>query len=86
MREIIEGKGVLNNFLSEFFMEKLNNIGIPTHFIKGGNSNYITTEDEIIINKHFSNFSIATIDRAGHWIHAEAPERFYNEVMKFCLM
>ena len=33
-REIIEGKGVLNNFLSEFFMEKLNNIGIPTHFIK----------------------------------------------------
>ena len=32
--EIIEGKGVLNNFLSEFFMEKLNNIGIPTHFIK----------------------------------------------------
>ena len=24
-RQIIEGKGVLNNFLSEFFMEKLNN-------------------------------------------------------------
>ena len=33
-REIIEGKGVLNNFLSEFFMEKLNNLGIQTHFIK----------------------------------------------------
>ncbi len=33
-REIIDGKGVLNNFLSEFFMEKLNNLGIQTHFIK----------------------------------------------------
>ena len=31
---IISGKGVLNNRLSEFFMAGLNNIGIPTHFIK----------------------------------------------------
>ena len=31
---IISGKGVLNNRLSEFFMTGLNNIGIPTHFIK----------------------------------------------------
>jgi len=33
-KETIEGKGVLNNFLSEFFMQKLNSINIPTHFIK----------------------------------------------------
>jgi esterase len=59
---------------------------IPTHFIRGGNSNYITTKDELIINKHFSDFSIATIDEAGHWLHAENPERFYNEVMGFCLL
>jgi phosphoribosylaminoimidazole-succinocarboxamide synthase len=30
----IEGKGVLNNRLSEFFMSGLNAIGVPTHFIK----------------------------------------------------
>ena len=59
---------------------------VPTHFIKGENSNYITTEDEIIINKHFSDFSIATIYGAGHWVHAENPKRFYNEVMGFCLL
>jgi len=29
-----EGKGVLNNRLSEFFMNGLNQIGVPTHFIK----------------------------------------------------
>jgi phosphoribosylaminoimidazole-succinocarboxamide synthase len=29
-----EGKGVLNNRLSEFFMTGLNAIGVPTHFIR----------------------------------------------------
>ncbi len=33
-KEVIEGKGVLNNRLSEFFMSGLNDIGVPTHFIK----------------------------------------------------
>ena len=59
---------------------------VPTHFIRDGNSKYITNEDELIINKHFSDFSIATIDGVGHWLHAENPKRFYNEVMGFCLM
>ena len=59
---------------------------IPTHFLRGGKSDYINSADELIINKHFSNFSIATIDGVGHWLHAEDPERFYSEVMGFCLM
>ncbi|MCF6443175.1 phosphoribosylaminoimidazolesuccinocarboxamide synthase [Nereida sp. MMG025] len=33
-KDVIEGKGVLNNRLSEFFMTGLAQIGIPTHFIK----------------------------------------------------
>ena len=33
-RAVIDGKGVLNNRLSEFFMTGLANIGVPTHFIK----------------------------------------------------
>jgi phosphoribosylaminoimidazole-succinocarboxamide synthase len=32
--QAIEGKGVLNNRLSEFFMSGLNSIGVPTHFIR----------------------------------------------------
>ncbi|MEM8787543.1 MAG: phosphoribosylaminoimidazolesuccinocarboxamide synthase [Pseudomonadota bacterium] len=32
--DIVEGKGVLNNRLSEYFMSGLNAIGVPTHFIK----------------------------------------------------
>ncbi len=33
-RDVIEGKGVLNNMLSEFFMKGLTNIGVPNHFIR----------------------------------------------------
>ena len=32
--EIIDGKGVINNRISEYFMVGLGQIGIPTHFIK----------------------------------------------------
>ena len=83
-------------FNIDVLLEKVSNIqeadfikgvcDVPTHFIRGGNSNYITTEDKLIINKHFSDFSIATIEGAGHWLHAEKPECFYDEVMGFCLL
>ena len=33
-KAVIEGKGVLNNRLSEHFMSGLNAIGVPTHFIR----------------------------------------------------
>jgi esterase len=91
-----ENKEFAWRFNIDVLLEKVSNIqeadfikgvcDVPTHFIRGGNSNYITTEDELIINKHFSDFSIATIDGAGHWLHAENPEKFYNEVMGFCLL
>jgi phosphoribosylaminoimidazole-succinocarboxamide synthase len=32
--EIIDGKGVLNNRISEFIFTRLNGLGIPTHFIR----------------------------------------------------
>ena len=33
-KDVIDGKGVLNNRLSEYFMTGLNSIGVPTHFLK----------------------------------------------------
>ncbi len=32
--EVIEGKGVLNNRISEYLFQRLNEIGVPTHFIR----------------------------------------------------
>lgn len=91
-----EAKEFAWRFNIETLLDKIENIqesdfivgicSIPTHFLRGGNSDYINSTDELIINKHFSDFSIATIDGAGHWLHAEKPERFYNEIIGFCLM
>jgi|TARA_R110002126_G_scaffold288503_1_gene442274 phosphoribosylaminoimidazole-succinocarboxamide synthase len=33
-QDVIDGKGVLNNRISEYIFNHLNSIGIPTHFIK----------------------------------------------------
>ncbi len=33
-KAVLEGKGVLNNRISEYIMGHLNRIGVPTHFIK----------------------------------------------------
>ncbi|MEL6119438.1 MAG: phosphoribosylaminoimidazolesuccinocarboxamide synthase [Pseudomonadota bacterium] len=33
-KDVIEGKGVLNNMLSEYFMTGLTSVGIPNHFMK----------------------------------------------------
>src|SRR3989304_1792150 len=32
--EVVEGKGVLNNRISEYIFQRLNDIGVPTHFIR----------------------------------------------------
>lgn len=33
-KAVLEGKGVLNNRISEYIMQRLNEIGVPTHFIR----------------------------------------------------
>ncbi len=33
-KDVVDGKGALNNRLSEFFMSGLNTVGVPTHFIR----------------------------------------------------
>jgi pimeloyl-ACP methyl ester carboxylesterase len=55
----------------------------PTLFLKGENSNYITSEEIPLINAHFANAKIVTVKNAGHWLHAENPTQFYSEVISF---
>ena len=55
----------------------------PVLFIKGGDSKYITEEDEPLIHLHFPNAEILSISRAGHWVHAEKMNEFYDAVMQF---
>ena len=55
----------------------------PVLFIKGEKSNYITSEDEASIKKHFPGAQIIAIPKAGHWVHAENKDAFYKSVMNF---
>lgn len=55
----------------------------PTLFLRGEKSNYILPEDEALIKAHFLNANIKTIKNAGHWLHAENPIQFYDEVFSF---
>ena len=54
-----------------------------TLFLKGEKSDYITQDEEPIIEAHFPNSKIIEIKNAGHWLHAENPKDFYAEVSEF---
>lgn len=54
-----------------------------TLFIRGSRSKYIMQNDEIDIQKHFSNSNIVTIEGAGHWVHADKPQELFENVKAF---
>lgn len=54
-----------------------------TLFLRGDRSEYIGEADEAIIHRHFPNSELITISDAGHWLHAENPEDFFDAVIKF---
>ncbi len=57
----------------------------PCLFVDGATSGYIVDEDEDLILEHFPEAEIVTISDAGHWVHAEQPKRFFDEVLRFCI-
>lgn len=54
-----------------------------TLFLGGGNSSYIEKGDEILIHRYFPRAEIKQIQQAGHWLHAEKPDEFYEISMNF---
>jgi esterase len=57
---------------------------INTLFLRGEKSNYITDVTDIPeIAKRFTHYKLKTIANAGHWVHAEQPETFYQDVISF---
>jgi pimeloyl-ACP methyl ester carboxylesterase len=56
---------------------------VNTLFIRGEKSNYILDEHIDGITERFPNSKLVTIPNAGHWVHAEQPKLFFDEVMRF---
>ncbi len=57
----------------------------PTLFIKGGNSAYIRPADWPNVEERFPAARLATIEGAGHWVHAEQPAALRQLVLDFLL-
>ncbi|MBC6608556.1 alpha/beta fold hydrolase [Hymenobacter sp. BT188] len=56
----------------------------PALFVRGGKSDYITTEDKLhVIPTLFPNSQVETIPDVGHWLHAEAPDKVFELVNAF---
>lgn len=55
----------------------------PTLFLRGERSEYITPDDISVIKRHFPLATVATIDKAGHWLHAENPTQFLEKTVQF---
>lgn len=59
------------------------NIDVESCFIRGGQAQFIQIEDEQLIARQFHNSEVYTIEQAGHWVHAEAPQEFLAKVVEF---
>jgi pimeloyl-ACP methyl ester carboxylesterase len=46
-------------------------------FVRGGLSEYMMEADEMLIQQLFPKSTIETIDHAGHWVHADAPDAYF---------
>ncbi len=54
----------------------------PATFLAGERSNYIRPRDREAIERLFPQARLIEIGQAGHWPHAEQPERFLSLVRK----
>jgi len=61
----------------------LYNSSVPALIIGGEKSNYISEEDVVDFKKRFSESRFVTIKDAGHWVHAEKPNEFFETVLSF---
>ncbi|MAZ30722.1 MAG: alpha/beta hydrolase [Flavobacteriales bacterium] len=57
----------------------------PCLFLSGANSDYICEGDEELIESHFPDVEIIEIPKAGHWVHAERPDEFFEKVSRFLI-
>lgn len=55
----------------------------PVLFLRGENSNYIRERDEQDIMEIFPKAEIKTVTNAGHWLHAENPNEFFDYSIEY---
>lgn len=72
-----------NNYWEILGWNPIEKITTPTLFIKGGDSDYLTTEHQSEVQKQFANAKAHVIANTGHWLHAEKPAEVLRAIRKF---
>tara|TARA_R110002073_G_scaffold258681_1_gene421695 strand:- start:45769 stop:46533 length:765 start_codon:yes stop_codon:yes gene_type:complete len=78
LQSLTENNSEVGNALPSF-----TNFDGKTLFLAGGNSGYITQDEIPLIKAHFPNSEVVTITNAGHWLHADKPNEFFEKVIEF---
>ncbi|MCH8550472.1 MAG: alpha/beta fold hydrolase [Natronospirillum sp.] len=55
----------------------------PCQFLVGGESDYVTSEDQALITRLFPSARGRVVAGAGHWLHAEKPELVARWIKEF---
>ena len=58
-------------------------VDTETLFMRGDRSEYISDDDIEGINAQFPNVRLVTIPDAGHWLHSDNPDGFFEAIRDF---
>lgn len=58
----------------------------PALFIRGAESKYVADKDMLTILEHFPAAKLETIKEAGHWVHADQPDRLLQLLRTFLIV
>jgi esterase len=75
---------VLEQYIGNI-LSALPQIPVPVDalFLAGGKSNYVLETDHSSILNLFPKATFQTIEKAGHWVHAEAPQEFLQLILSY---
>ncbi len=85
IQAIVQNLPHILNGMDQLELDKGKHINVPTLFVKGKRSPYISPAIYPFIRQSFTNSQIVTIPNAGHWLHVEQPELFLDVVQRFLL-
>jgi phosphoribosylaminoimidazole-succinocarboxamide synthase len=83
-RGMISGKGIINNKISEYLMSRLNDMGIPTHFLRGINmrEQLVRAVDIVPVEVIIRNYAAGSFAERFGAIEGEA---LGSPLIEFCL-
>ncbi len=71
--------------ISGFGVRERGPVDLPVLWVRGGESSYVRDEHVSVMHALFPDTTLVTIDGAGHWVNADAPEAVIEAIHAFAL-